>query len=351
MRRLFTWTLNRRGSVLAMCLALWAVTAAEKTFGDEDFPPAVFWCGSQDLPRDAWYVKTDGIAMQRLFSGLGAAATMGASPSGSLALSQKDLDDPFQAGFQMLVGHTFGDSPYQVEASYFWLNPLDTAAQASDPTANLFSPFSNFGRPADTTVDFASLVTIHLISRLEGGEVNLKYKLDLPAGDPTVVLFFGVRHIGLRENFDYFNTAPGTPPVTVAAHTNNNIWGPQIGGVVEYGHQDVMIRVEGRAAICNNQTDRELEANIGGVDAVHPRVSNSTTTEVADISAAVVWRPTAYITANIGYKAMWIDQLALASRNYISDVGTLTDPNAEPPLNERGTLIYHGPFAGLQLSW
>ena len=29
----------------------------------------------------------------------------------------------------------------------------------------------------------------------------------------------------------------------------------------------------------------------------------------------------------------------------------LTNPMSDPPINQRGTLIYQGPFAGLQLSW
>jgi hypothetical protein len=350
MRSFLRSAFRRPGTILALGLAVLAVTISAKA---QDEPaPSVFWFGCEPAPRDPWYVSTDGIAMQRLYSGLGAAATLGASPSGSLALSQQNLDDPFQAGLQFLVGHTFDNTPYQVEASYFWLNPLDVTAQVSDPTGNLMSPFSNFGNPTPNTfVDFSTLVSIHEISRLEGGEVNLKYRMQLPDGNPTVTFLFGVRHIGLRENFDYFNSAPGTPSNTVSAHTNNNIWGPQIGGMIEYGRQDIWIRAEGKAALCNNQTSRGLEANIDGVDAVHSRISNSTTTEEADIKLSMEWRPTASLTARIGYQAMWIDQLALASRNYITDVGTLMDAAAEPPINQRGTLIYHGPFAGLQVCW
>ena len=57
--------------------------------------------------------------------------------------------------------------------------------------------------------------------------------------------------------------------VSVHAHTNNNLWGPQIGGLVDYGHQDVWLRIEGKAAICNNSFDRDLEANVNGVER-HP---------------------------------------------------------------------------------
>ena len=82
-----------------------------------------------------------------------------------------------------------------------------------------------------------------------------------------------------------------------------------------------------------------------------PPHANSTTTMYADIKVMIEWRPTSAITAQIGYQAMWIDQLALAARNFSYDVPTLTDAAAEPPINSRGTLIYQGPFAGLQLNW
>ena len=36
----------------------------------------------------------------------------------------------------------------------------------------------------------------------------------------------------------------------------------------------------------------------------------------ADIKVMIEWRPTSAITRKIGYQAMWIDQLALAARNF-----------------------------------
>ena len=101
------------------------------------------------------------------------------------------------------------------------------------------------------------------------------------------MLLFGVRHVAVREEFDYIR--PGRRPMpirsSVHAHTNNDLWGPQIGGLVDCGHQDVWMRVEGKAAICNNGADRDLEANVNGVDATHPRLFYSGTAMVGDISA------------------------------------------------------------------
>lgn len=341
---------GRLVAIVAFGLVLWASAGGQASADDP--APSIFWCGCEPPPRDPWYFGTDGIAMQRIFSGLGPAATLGLGSSGSLALSQQNLDDPFQAGIRMLAGHTFEDSPYQAEVSYFWLNPLATFAQTANPTGNLYSPFTNFGATPDSRVDNNNFVEIHLVSRLEGGEANLKCQLPLPCGDPSIALLVGVRHVGLREEFDYTSVPTGNAnPVAVHAHTNNNIWGPQVGGVVDYGHQDVWLHFEGKGAICNNDADRELEASIAGINATHPRLADSGTAMVADISAAIVWRPTSALTAKVGYQALWIDQVALAARNFSSDPATLLDTAAEPPVNRRGTLIYQGPFAGLQVSW
>jgi hypothetical protein len=348
--------------ILAFGLALWPVAgtglaiAADDPCGcnnnNDGCNPPGFWTGSEAFPRAPWYVSTDGIALQRLFGGLGPAAY--STLTNSVALSQQDLGTPFQSGVQFLVGHTFDDSPYQVEVSYFWVSSWDTSATVVDPSkgGNLLSPFTDFGFFPDNSVDYNNTVSIHEISRLEGGEINLKYLLPLPAGDPSITLMFGVRHVGIREEFDYSSEpTKNVNPVSVHAHTNNDLWGPQIGGVVEYGHQDVWIRVEGKAAICNNDTDRDLNANVNGIEATHPRLSQNNTATVGDISAALRWRPTSALTAQVGYRALWCDQLALTQRNFAPDLASLTNAAVEPPINTRGTLIYHGPFAGLQLNW
>ncbi len=248
MHTVFPPGIGRWGTILALGLAAWAFAAGGQALADDPCgcndgcnPPG-FWTGSEAFPRNPWYVSADAMAMQRLFTGMGPVASLGVSPTAAWALTQNDLDQPFQSGAQLLIGHTFDDSPYQVEVSYFWLSPWNTTAQAISPQGNLFSPFTNWGSPtANPEVDDNSSVSIHQISRLEGGEFNVKTAIPLPAGDPTIVLMFGVRHVAIREEFDYASVPTGNiNPVSVARHTNNDLWGPQIGGVIEYGHQDVL---------------------------------------------------------------------------------------------------------------
>ena len=360
---------GRFGPFLAFALALSAAAADGQTVANsqtaaagqpvaDDSPQSpcdgCFSQGYEPMPAYPWYFSTEGIALQRLYSGLGPAATLGLGSSGAVALSQQDLGTPFEPGVRMLIGHTLGDTPYQVEMSYFWLAPWDTSAQVIDPQRNLYSLFvAPFGLPPNPAVEPNSVVAIHQISRLEDGQINVKYTLPLPEGDPTVMLLVGVRHVGVREEFDYTSqTMPTANPVSVRAHTNNNLWGPQIGAVVDFGGwYDAWLRFEGTAALCDNEYNRDLQADVNGITATHPRFLGSNTAETADISATIMWRPLRALTAKIGYQAFWCDQLALAERNFAPDLGSLTNPAVQPSINARGTLIYHGPFAGLQVNW
>ena len=132
----------------------------------------------------------------------------------------------------------------------------------------------------------------------------------------------------------------------VNAHTNNSLWGPQIGGVIEYGHQDVWLRVEGKAALCENDANRDLYANVSGTATTHPTVYHDGTAEVADVSATLLWHFASAATFRIGYQAMWVDQLALAARNFETGVASLTNATAPVPIDMGGHLVYHGPFVG-----
>jgi hypothetical protein len=346
---------SRLGSVCVLTLLIAANLGLSQAVADDDDTgptPPMFMFGSEDLPTDSWYVRSDVMALQRVFQGFGQAATLGTASTGSTALSQSSFNNPFQPGVEMLIGHKFDDSRYSVEVSYLYLTTFDTTAQAMSPSGQLDSPFTNFGLPINTAVDQNSLVQIQQISRMETGEVNFYQQLKLPEGDPQISLLFGVRQLGLDEEFDYNSTPTGNAnPVTVHAHTNNNLWGPQIGGKICWGERGAFLQFDGKVGIFDNEFNRQLNASIGGVSATHPETSQSGMANVGDFKVSFIYRPTCALTATIGYRALWVDEVALASRNYITDVASLTNASVEPAINNRGTLFFHGPFAALQLSW
>jgi hypothetical protein len=131
-------------------------------------------------------------------------------PGALIALKRNDLDDQFTGGSRLVVGHTFDDSRYQVEASYLWQAPWTATASVSDlpsllngTVGNLFSPFTNFGSPPDTRVDYDNFVRIHEVSWLNSEEIDLKGVI-FSSEDMAVKLLAGLRHVGISEQFDYY---------------------------------------------------------------------------------------------------------------------------------------------------
>jgi hypothetical protein len=334
-------------------------------------------------PRCEWYVQADGMALQRQvlhntnIAGVALATltptatgttttpiTTGPLVAGDLSSSQivltrDDLGKPFSAGGQILVGHTFGDSPYQIEFSYFALNQFDTSTLVSDPNPILVSRFTNFGNPVNASVDGNELVQIHELSYLENAEFNWKMLLPTPPG-MALNFLLGLRYVGVREEFDYASQqslAVGSPQnAAVGSHTVNTLWGPQIGGLLEFNvAPDTWLSVMGKGAICNNAASRNLDAQIitNGVntDYNHGEYSQDGTAYVADLNLAIFWRPASFLTARVGYQAMWINGLVLAAENFAPPIGVLENPSIQPPLNRQGTVLYQGPYAGLELSW
>ena len=315
-------------------------------------------------PRCQWYFRTEGLALRRdVLEDTAIATSAPLLPSGQVVLSRDDLGEPFSAGVRFLVGHTFGDSPYQIEFSYFTLHQWDNSAGVVDSssivngtTGTLFSAFTHFGNPASNLVDFNNSVQIHEVSYLDNAEINVKQAIDMPPGTALNFLV-GVRHVGLRETFEYasqpvpLDFTPGNP-VGVNTHTRNDLWGPQIGGLIEMGAApNAWLSFEIKGAICNNSISRELDANIGGNLYDHGRYVQNSTAYVADFNLSLFWRPTASLTTRFGYQALWINGLALASENSQPALGELITPLAPIAINRDGTVLYHGPYAGMEVSW
>ena len=349
---------------LAVCMALLLLPAARSAIAVE--PPPDDFTGNVcpgcpnpctcvcNPPRCQWYFEADGIALRRqVLENTNIAAV--AIPGGSeVVLTHDDLNKPFEAGCRLLVGHTFGDSPYQIEFSYFALRQYDTSTEISEVTPTLLSPFTHFGNPVDSTVDNNSLVQIHELSYLENAEFNWKMLLPTPPG-MALNFLFGLRYIGVREEFDYASQPLLTGTVqnaNVGCHTVNTLLGPQIGGLLDFNvAQDTWLSVMGKGAICNNAASRNLDAQINGTDYNHGQYSQDGTAYVAECGLAIFWRPAPFLTARIGYQALWINGLVLASENYAPPLGVLENTSIQPPLHRQGTVLYHGPSAGLEVSW
>ena len=307
-------------------------------------------CG-ESPPRCPWYCETDAIFLRRDRIDTVPLQTLG--NQGDIVLSTDDINSPFRAGSRLLLGHTFGDSRWQIDGSYFWIGNWDDSFAIRNSANDLFSPFTNFGHPIVTAFDHNGFVSIREKSQLQNGEVNLRYTVPMPHECLTAKLILGFRYTSVNEQFDYVSAKSPTPNVNISTRTTNDLFGPQIGGEFYFfAYRNAWIDLGIKGALCDNHASQEttgiipnptegtLFENSRGRDA---------TAFVGDLDLALVWQLTPHWTTRIGYQALWINNIAMASRNFNQPALILQD--APPQIDTTGHAVYHGPHIGLECMW
>jgi hypothetical protein len=315
-------------------------------------------------PRFPWYFQADALALRRDVHGATDVASLNTPEN--IVLSTRDFDEPFKGGARLLLGRTFGDSPFQVECSYFATDQLNASAAIRDvtpnipgggTTGNLFSPFTKFGNPAVEGADYNTFVSIQESSTLQNGELNVRRLLPLPPGRFTGSILVGARYMQIGEQFDYFSESqlpPGGSTNAVQTRTRNELWGPQIGVLLDcYIEDQWWVNFGIKGAICNNSAFQETRyVNTGSTalsgDYYHSR-SGSATTYLGDLHLTFVYRWTPNFTVRIGYQAIWVQGLVLASENFHPSLEQLRLGPAE--FKDTGKTVYHGPHLGAELAW
>lgn len=319
-------------------------------------------------PRGKWYARTDFIMLRRDVEGVPIAKRDmdlddGIYPQ-TVVLSTNDFEEPFRPGASLLIGHTLGDSPYQVEFSFFkvgdWnqsLSVRDTTLEVDDQPGNLYSPFTNFGNPTpDDRFDYNNFVTIREQSDLSNFEINVRHVLPMPTRCLAVSWLVGVRHIDIGEQFDYISESvvpvPSASQLDLHTQTRNNLWGAQIGGLFEFYAQNCCwINFEIKGALCGNATRQTTHGVLNQASStwIGQEAEDNITSYVGDLSLTLVYRPTKHLATRFGYQALWVDRLTLAAQNFSPPAALLL--NGPPSINGRGNAVYHGPHIGLELSW
>jgi hypothetical protein len=325
----------------------------------EDCAPACATSGYVLPPQCPWYFQADALALRRDPYGNTPFATLGNSTD--VALSTSELDRQFKGGVQFVFGHHFDDTPYTVEGSFFWIDTWEPSAVRRDVPGTLLSPFSNFGNPAPLPgLDNNRLVTINEFSQLQNGEVNVKYVVPMLYNGFRASLVTGVRYMSVQEHLYYHSesTLPvlaGGSTVNLTTRTTNDLIGPQLGGYFEFfsiPHSWVTFEMKG--AICGNTALQETAGSrtnsLGQLVAQYDAGDNRVVTAfVGDLELMFNWQITSHCVARMGYQAVWVQGLALASENFGPASGIL--PNSTATIATGGETVYHGPHLGVEFMW
>lgn len=295
------------------------------------------------------------------------------TPISEIVLSTDDLHFQNQAGYQLLLGYMISDC-YALEFSYFDLHDWDEIAAVRDNTAyvaevddtlnptvtypnSLFSPFSDFGNPPIEGVDYNRLAQISYHNSLDNVELNVRHWLRKRPSRLAISVLWGGRHNALCEQFSYLTESvypgPGVSANAINVRTRNDLWAFQVGSLLEFCVDPGWhLEYEIKGGIAHNRAFQEsVYTATGGENAgvYTARADKDLTSWVASMRLDLVYQFGAHLTTHIGYQALFLGDLALASRNVQTDLDILTLGPAM--LNDGGHVVYHGPEAGFVVTW
>lgn len=328
--------------------------------------PLESWCPDQDQffiypPRPRWYFRGDGGALRRQPQ----TNVNFASQNGNIVLSTGSFNFDFAASGHFLVGHTLNEC-FQIEGVYQGIAKSENDATVRDTTfgllggtGNLFSPFGSFGARPVAGLDFNNFAQITYSSSFQSAELNIRRKVPMPPQRLAASILFGVRYIGLPEDFDYFTQATSSVPgiaSTNAIHiaTDNTMVGPQIGGMFDfYVDNRWWLTLEGKAAVLNNRSGQSTtyrNVDSTGATSVFAFSTHEDHTAFAgDVDINFVYRWTPHFTTRLGYQALFLTGQALAANNFNNNINVLRLGPAQ--LEHDQQMVYHGPHAGIEVAW
>jgi hypothetical protein len=297
-----------------------------------------------------WYFRADAVVFTRDAEHEVNIASLGAP--GNVVLSTRDLDFPFQLGPRILVGRTLNEC-HQIEGSFFDLAQWHDTAAVRNSDGLLFSPFIDFGGRPSGDFNDNTLVSIRSTSYLRNAELNIRRALPMPPGRASASFLLGMRYMGIPEAFEYLSESAAATNF-VRVDTGNELFGAQIGALLEFYKEDCWwINCEIKGAICQNHANQHtiLSQTLAGqaTEDFTGAVSKNGTAFVGDLALTVLYRYGEHLAARFGYQAIWVDRLALAADNFSTDVGILINGPAQ--LRRDANVVYHGPFAGLEIAW
>ncbi len=328
-------------------------------------------CPLPECPPPTLYARFRGMALMRDadehvdFAALGITAE-GESPD--IVLNTNSVKFPFSGGGEILLGWMIVPS-HSIEFSYFGLSSWNRSAAVRDNTANdvggfgdLFSPFGAFGNTFAGTpleqFDYNDLAAVEYRSRLNNFELNLRHQLPIPPIGLRTSFLFGGRAMQLDDDLQYRTTSDmptlsGTRN-TILTQTRNRLLGVQVGGLFEF-HVDPgwWINFGMKGAICQNKIDLysryQAESGTGGTQTYFHSRSEGQTSFVGDLDLSLIYECSRCMTAEVGYRAIWITGLALGAENLQTNPELLTlGPLA---LDDKGQAVYHGPHVGVTVRW
>lgn len=279
--------------------------------------------------------------------------------SGPIVLSTSDLRPGFDAGGRFTIGRRILGC-YRLEGTYWgffqWRDYAavqdSSGAGGSGTLSTLLS--GGFGNAAVAGLDNNSFVSIQQRTKMNSGELNLLYWIDMPPGPFDVSLLVGGRYLELKDQFNLV-AINALQENRLQASTLNPLWGIQVGLAGDWLVAPRMwVNFTIKGGIATN------EASLTTTYARTDTSSSTTTTTIltadqnrttffGDLSLTANFQVTPWLAAKIGYQALFLDGLAVAPDQIPTNENLLITGPAQ--IDARSNAAIHGPVIGLMTNW
>lgn len=288
-------------------------------------------------PCDSYvFMQADALALRKDVSGHSPLMWNGVTD----IYSASELNDEFSVGPRIILGFRIAPQT-TVETTWFDQKTWDGNAQSYDANGNLYSIFGESSSPIPG-VEPTTQVGLYARSYLSNLELNLRRQVPVANENIRSSVFVGTRYFNFDDSVRY---ELGGDPMRLGTEANNDIFGGQVGGSLDFCVGNYCsIALQGAGGIAGNS----YHVRQSYADTLHDR-KDSTTTYFGDVDLSLIWRFTNAAALTVGYKAIWLDNIATGADNFGNDWTGFQ--NAMNTLNDRANAVYHGPHAGFELRY
>ena len=278
-------------------------------------------------------------------------------PPETIVLNTEDIGFRYEPGLRLTLGRWI-DACTSIEAEYLGLHDWEGTASTPFSADGDIDPFWGNDLEDIDTRNFqdAFLHEIRYESSLHSFEVNSRRW-----NGPDSSRFVGLRYVQVDEQFELlsFDSDPSgiIDPNDFGSYqvdTMNHLIGVHVGAMRQTGGDRFKVGLRGKAGLFLNFVSQEshlLDFNAANVPPartdLRTRESDVALATLIELGAYGLYRVSDRCWLRAGYDLLFVSGLALASEQL--DIPQWT--NSRTTLSDNGSVIYHGPSAGLMFNW
>jgi hypothetical protein len=196
---------------------------------------------------------------------------------------------------------------------------------------------------------FADEVSVRYESQIHNAEINRVFS-HYADSSRSVEFLYGFRYLNLNEDFDIVSTDFQESTSTYDVHTNNNLFGAQVGSRLCSRHGRWTWEGTGKAGIFGNAAEQHSDPIVDfPAFVIRPgrSASEGNVAFVGDLNLTGIYQLSSVWGVRAGYNLIWIDGVALAP----DQLDFTNTPTSGKGVSTDGGLFLQGVNVGLEARW